>query len=210
LLGFVFWLDRQARSEQVTQLYFLARDGHIMQAAHQLLCDHDLAFCSGRYLYASRRAFNVPALTEINERTCDFLVSGTTRMPVGAFLSRIGLSVLESLPMILAAGFSGPEQMVLSGEDYGRLRALFYTLAPNLLLQAHAERSLLSEYLQQEDVHNQSHIGLVDIGWHGSLQESFCKLLSLSGQNKSQVLSGYISCRYGSDSGRLPSACIPV
>jgi hypothetical protein len=103
-------------------------------------------------------------------------------MPVGAFLSRIGLSVPESLPLILATGFSGPDQMVLSGEDYGRLRALFRALAPNLLQHAHDERKLLSEYFQQEKIDHQSHIGLVDIGWHGSLQESFCNLLSLSGQ----------------------------
>lgn len=183
LLGFSLWLHRQARHDGVTQLYFLARDGHIMREAYQLVDDHSLTQCPGRYLYASRRALNVPALTEINEQACDFLVSGTTRMPVGAFLSRVGLAIPDALPMIQAVGFSGPEQMVLSGEDYGKLRALFRALSPLILPQAEKERDLLCQYLQQEHVFEHSHIGLVDIGWHGSLQDSFCNLLSLLGKN---------------------------
>ncbi len=189
LLGFALWLNDKARQENVTQLYFLARDGHIMLPIHQMLQDHGLAHCPGRYLYASRRALNIPALTEINEQACDFLVSGVTRMSVGAFLSRAGLLPSESLPMILAAGFSGPDQMVLSGEDYGRLRAVFRMLAPVLLQQAGNERELLFEYLQQEKVFEQPHIGLVDIGWHGTLQESFCNLLSL--WNKKNTVTGF-------------------
>ena len=183
LLGFALWLDRTAAAEGVTCLYFLSRDGHIMHRVHQILRERGMACCAGRYLHASRRAWNVPALTVIDEKACDFLVSGTSRLPVGGFLSRLNLSVSESLAQIHAAGFESPEHIVASGEDYGRLRALFRSLAPKLLTQAEAERERLHDYFVQEQVFQQGHVGLVNIGWHGSLQESFSRLLSLFGRD---------------------------
>ena len=189
LLGFLLWIDRTARDGQVTHLYFLARDGHVMHRVHALLAARGLTGCAGSYLYASRRALNVPALTAVDEPACDFLVSGTSRLTVGEFLARLGLSVTEALPLIEAAGFTGPGQGVRSGRDYGRLRALFRALEPALVRLAAQERERLGEYWRQEGVFEQAHIGLVDIGWHGSLQDSFTRLLGLLG--KEAKVSGF-------------------
>ncbi|MDD1650137.1 MAG: HAD-IA family hydrolase, partial [Methylococcaceae bacterium] len=182
LLGFGLWLERMARETGVSHLYFLARDGHIMHRVHQLLRDQGLAQVPGSYLYASRRAWNVPALMDIDEQACDFLVSGTSRLMVGEFLSRVGLDVKDALPLIHAAGFRDPGQRVRNGRDYGRLRALFRSLAPALLELAREERAILADYWGQEKVFEQAHIGLVDIGWHGSLQDSFLKLMARFGR----------------------------
>jgi hypothetical protein len=76
-----------------------------------------------------------------------------------------------------------PDQIVSVGEDYDRLRALFRSLEPALLKLAAAERRLLADYWRQEGLFEQSHIGLVDIGWHGSLQESFARLMQEFGQD---------------------------
>lgn len=182
LLGFVMWLDQQAAEDGVSSLYFLARDGHIMHRVHQQLANRGLAVCSGKYLYASRRALNIPAITRVDERACDFLVSGTSRLAVADFLARTGLIASECETEIQAAGLQ-PDQIMRTGEDYGRLRALFRSLEPALLRLAAEERSLLADYWRQQGIFEQSHIGLVDIGWHGSLQESFSCLMQQFGHN---------------------------
>lgn len=182
LLGFVMWLDRRAAEDGVSNLYFLARDGHVMQRVHRQLAERRLALCSGRYLYASRRTLNIPAITGVDERACDFLVSGTSRLAVTEFLSRTGLTPSECMAEIQAVGLQ-PDQIVSVGEDYDRLRALFRSLEPALLKLAAAERRLLADYWRQEGLFEQSHIGLVDIGWHGSLQESFARLMQEFGQD---------------------------
>lgn len=179
LLGYALWLAGQVQRVKPSQLYFLARDGYIMHAVHQCLWERGWVDLPGSYLYASRRALNVPAITHIDESTCDFLVSGTSRLTVGDFLSRVGLSISEVEAQIHEAGFPGPDYRVLSGEDYGRLRMLFRLLEPNLVALAGEERRILRDYFLQEGLFEQQNIGLVDIGWHGTLQESVGRLLRL-------------------------------
>ena len=179
LLGYALWLGEQVQRVKPTQLYFLARDGHIMHAVHRCLWERGWIELPGHYLFASRRSLNIPAITCIDESTCDFLVSGTSRLTVEEFLSRIGLTTSESEEQILEAGFTGPNHLVVSGEDYGRLRMLFRNLAPKLLELAEEERHILRDYFQQEGLFEQQNIGLVDIGWHGTLQESVCRLLAM-------------------------------
>lgn len=176
LLGFVMWLNRRADEDQVSELYFLARDGHVIQRVQDRLRERDLVRCEGRYLYASRRALNLPAITRVDEKACDFLVSGTSRLTVVDFLLRVGLSPDGHQADIQRAGLR-PDQIIDSGQEYGQLRALFRQLEPRLLELAGQERQMLNAYWQQEGLFAQSHIGLVDIGWHGSLQDSFLTLL---------------------------------
>jgi len=184
LLGHALWLSKKMQSVKFKkQLYFLARDGHIMHTVHQCLWEREWIESPGRYLFASRRSLNIPAITCVDESTCDFLVSGTSQLTIEEFLSRIGLTIPDSERHILEAGFSGPNHIVASNEDYGRLRLLFRNLAPKILELAEEERSLLRDYFQQEGLFEHQNIGLVDIGWHGSLQESICRLLSIFQHN---------------------------
>lgn len=191
-LGFALWLEQRARQTGVDHLFFLARDGHVMHRVHECLVERGVARIPGSYLFASRRALNVPALTAVDESACDFLVSGTSRITVRAFLERIGLDVAHSLNAVGSAGFSTPDQVVNSGEEYGRLRALFRELAPDILKRAADERALVRRYFAEQGVFDKKHPGLVDIGWHGSLQDSFSRLMTSFGQNGSQVAGFYL------------------
>ena len=184
LLGFGLWIDAEAKKSGVSDLYFLARDGHVLLKVHEKLLERGMASIHrARYLFASRRALNVPAMSEVDEGVCDFLVSGTSRLSVKDFLQRVGLNPSHFVDEIKAAGFDGPLQCVDDGLSYGRLRALFRSLAPELLAVASQERALLYRYWEQEGVFRADHCGIVDIGWHGSLQDSMCRLMGQYGQS---------------------------
>ena len=184
LLGFGLWLESEAIKARVSRLYFLARDGHIMLKVHEMLRDQGLAETPGDYFYASRRALNLPALTEINESALDFLVSGRSTLTVSDFLSRVGSDPSSLLEVIKAHGFLDGEAKVQGTEDYRRLKNLFKQLAPELLERAEKERQVFEDYCRQEGVFDTESPGVVDIGWHGSLQASFSRLLHHYGDKK--------------------------
>lgn len=180
LLAFGLWLRERTLEDEVSRLYFLARDGHVMHRVHLELAAHGLALPQGGYLYASRRAFNVPAMTRVGEPECDFLVSGSSVLRTRDFLARLGLDAAEHLDAIRSVELE-PDTPIVSGLAYGRLRALFRALERPLLELAQRERFLLRDYLAAQGVFEQGRLGLVDIGWHGTMQESFSGLLTQFG-----------------------------
>ena len=206
LLGFGLWLDQTARAKGVKTLYFLARDGHLMLRVHEKLRARGMAVCEGRYFFASRRALNIPALTLMNDQALDFLVSGTSRLSVRAFLSRVGLDAMSHLNAMKGAGFLGPDDPVEGRLGYRQLRALFESLEPLILEKAADERARFRAYCEQEGVFKEPVIGLVDIGWHGSLQESFTTLMAHEGHG-SRVEGFYVGTYAAAKKHEAVGAC---
>ena len=67
-VGFTEWLIEQAKVRRLHALYFLAREGLVMQQVYQqLAAAADGAVKETYYLYGSRRALNVAAIKDINE-----------------------------------------------------------------------------------------------------------------------------------------------
>ncbi|MFA7606892.1 MAG: HAD-IA family hydrolase [Rhodocyclaceae bacterium] len=182
LLGFVGWLDKQASADRASHLYFLARDGHVMHRVHRMLVDHGAADCEGSYLHASRRGFNIPAMAQLDQPTMDFLIGGTSVLAAQEFVARTGLDPEEHRSAFNAAALQ-PSERIDSGERYERLRQLFRILEPALLAHAATEREQLRDYLAEQGVFDQPRPGLVDIGWHGTLQESMERLMHRFGVN---------------------------
>lgn len=181
-LSFADWVRQQAINDEIDTLYFLARDGYIMQTVYDRLKLIKPEAPESCYIYSSRRALNIPAITKLQEKDIDFLVSGTSRLTVRQFLARIGLEVELYKDEIKEAGFSSCEDIVRTGLDYGRLRKLYRLLSSQIEEIAFKERQALESYLQESGLLNRTKkVGLVDIGWHGSMQCSLDTLLTLFG-----------------------------
>lgn len=176
-LGLVTWLRSRLMEDGTDRVYFLSRDGYIMKEVYDRLLACGAKGPPAHYLYASRRAFNLAAIRKLDEAHTDFLVSGTSRLSVAQFLGRISIDSAEYIRQIQEVGLPGPNYVIDSGEDYGRLRALFRALAPSIEARATDERSLLHAYLEQMGLLAGGEAAIVDIGWHGSLQNSLNLLL---------------------------------
>ena len=188
-LGLVTWLRRKLVEEGADRVYFLSRDGYIMKELYDRLLASGAKGPPAHYLYASRRAFNLAAIDEVDENNTDFLVSGTSRLTVAQFLTRISIDPAACSVEIAEAGLPGAGYPIESGEDYGRLRALFRTLAPHIKARAVEERGLLHTYLEDMGVLDGGDAAIVDIGWHGSLQHSLNRVLA--GFGADTRLTGY-------------------
>lgn len=182
LVGFCSWLTNELRSEGINKVFYLARDGLIVQRAMQSLGND--ALC-GTYLYASRRALQVPsfALTDSFEA-----IVGSMFLPRKVSLrhvfSKMGLDEEDAVSAMLNMGIdpdveSRSDRLATNSDA---LRA-YGALAPYVKKNSKAKLSLLEQYLRQNGFSGK--VALVDIGWFGNMQialEKVCKAAGIDAE----------------------------
>lgn len=184
LAGFGLWLVNGMRAQGLDRAYFLSRDGYLIKAVVDRILN---AFpmqgqtIDTRYLYASRRAYNLASIVELNDENLDFLVSGTSRMSPRQFLARIDIDADAHAERLALAGFATADEVVDGGGGYGRLRALFRELESELLQRAQAEFAALKDYFSAQGLLDGQRVAVVDLGWHGTLQNSLHNLVGRMG-----------------------------
>lgn len=185
LAGFGTWLARELQRRDAHRVYFLARDGYLIKSAvDRILASEPSAEenVTTQYLYASRRAYNFASITRIDDESLDFLTSGTSRLTPRAFLARIDIDI-DRHPVALRQSGLSADQPVHDAHGYRCLRELLRLLEEPIIDHAQAEFALLSRYFREQGLLDQSEIILVDLGWHGSLQQAIGKLISRMGSN---------------------------
>lgn len=188
-LGFGKWLINKVVADKIEHLYFLSRDGFIIKKIYEILIEYTKGAPPAEYLYASRRALNIPCITELDGNTMDFLVSGTSRLSVAQFIQRLGLNAAAFEEDIQAVGFINRQQQIQTGRDYALLRDIYHRIFPAIKETALKERQDLTAYLDALGFWKREEIGIVDIGWHGSLQRSISKLATV--EDRKIHLKGY-------------------
>jgi hypothetical protein len=176
LHSFALWLHSEAKRDGVERLFFLARDGYMMQKAYQAAIPESEQI-PNQYMFASRRLFNFAAITQLDERALRLLMGDRVEMPVEQYLLRIGLDALDYEAELKAAGFVGPNEVVKGNWD--RLERLLRLLEGPIVQAAADERSLVLRYADSLTDWDGTVCGVVDIGWHGSLQASLRDVLGL-------------------------------
>jgi predicted HAD superfamily hydrolase len=179
ILGFANWLATRCLDEHISTLVFLARDGHIFKRCFDLICKWRGMSVNSIYMYASRKALQFPALVGYGTEERDFLLSfgvGT----VGEYLSRCDLDPSQYRREILEAGFAGPDDRAGDPDSYPKLCHLFNQLHKAILRRAADQSKLVSRYLDQIEIPAKGQVGLVDIGWYGSLQQGFQRFMRLT------------------------------
>ncbi len=181
LTGFVLWCLVEARRQGLRRLYFLARDGQVLQRMAVIL-NQWLGFgIDCRYLYVSRQALFLPSITEVDATTLDWLMEDAESTSPRAILARLEFDA-DDLRDILETGGFPPSRWdaPLGAEGKKRLRALLTgpTLNARILAQAALYRDDLLGYLTQNDMLDGDAFGVVDIGWKGRLQLCLSKVLA--------------------------------
>jgi hypothetical protein len=185
------WTLLSAQRDGIDTLYFVARDGEILLAVAKLL-QQELGMATEvecRYLYGSRRAWHLPALSLV---PAPDVAVGLRRLLVQSgkntlsdLLSHLGLSVEEAAPVVAQELAGVSADAPLGDRLTGAIDALaasswFQSLA---LSRAEAERESTVAYLRQEKMFSSSRPGLVDIGWHGAASASLVMIAAAQGTN---------------------------
>lgn len=166
LYGFSLWLKKELESRKINKVYFLSRDGWILQKAFNIL-QFNMEFKSD-YLFASRRALLVPCIWMCNNYSeVKDLLSIKSGISTNEFCNKLGINFLHSgiSKLDLEKKINEKEQEIL----YKKWRK-------NINENSKNEYNAVKKYLEQKEFKGK--LSVVDIGWFGNMQKAFYSLTS--------------------------------
>lgn len=171
LAAYLLWIAKHARKKNIKRLYFLARDGEILNEMAKVIFPKLGLEIEARYLFVSRRAVNLSALYRMSPGAIAWAFRGAVGKPMSRTLERLGLnteSVLSNLGHLATRGFGA--QSLLDKESAKALREAVEggSLSERVLQAARSRREHVLGYLRQEGIFDGEPIGLVDLGGVGS------------------------------------------
>lgn len=178
LVGFSQWLDRTARSSGADHIYFLARDGAIMQRAYNAY--YEAGAISSTYTFGSRRLLNFPAIFEtIGLAELDTLTAADHSLDISKTLRYFGVDPQSSsIKRAFERVGLATDSIVRTGPDMERVKAAILLIQDQIFELSSKERAIILSYFNIIDLTgNSSKSILCDIGWHGSMQRSIGKLI---------------------------------
>jgi len=194
LLGYIFWCLQQAENLGISRLYFISRDGQVLFRIAQVLCAEWGFRIECRYLYGSRQAWHLPAISKLGQKDEDWIFENTSFLSVRSVCERVGISPVQISAPLEQAGFPGSQwDNDLNLKQRKLLKSAFRgkIICDVIEKKAAALRDDMYGYLRQEGIEPTASWGLVDIGWKGRQQYSLSRLLDLNGAYPDTGVTGF-------------------
>lgn len=183
LSGYMLWLGHQAKRDGISRLFFLSREGWLLQQMYEALHANIQDAIPSTYLYASRRATRVASLKTKGD------VMGLAGQPFKSgvqvsvlMLDRFGISSEQIGPHAWKiCGYSGPnDRLESSPEGRTKLSALCLHVLDIILNSAEIERVGYMAYLNKLNFCEEKRPAIVDIGWQANMQGALGILIGRS------------------------------
>src|SRR6266851_9893578 len=188
-LGFAQWLIDQLRTNPVDRMYFCARDGKIIKEVFDQLRRNYSDLPPSTYLMISRRSLVFASIDSLGEDELKFLGTNWADLQLSDYLTRIGLEPDECVRVVEEHGLT--LDTVIDNEKRAVLKSVFQSLEEKIIAIARAKKQLLLQYLEEQGCLSIKRIGFCDIGWHGSLQQAFAKVIRPLNSD-SQIWGSYV------------------
>ncbi len=194
LYSYVNWILKEAKSLKIDTLFYIARDGQILFEIAKIIKHNFKLNIELKYLYGSRKAWHLPAVTEINEEVLDWIFDPTHFLSLEDICSRAEIEI-TTVKNILNLDFSNNQNLNIKDRNFLKNEFSKNIKIHALIIEsANKKRKSVIEYLTQEGFQTDKKIAIVDVGWRGRQQVSLSKLLSIGGiYPKSGLLGFYVS-----------------
>jgi hypothetical protein len=186
LVGFVLWLQGQARQRGLRRLRFLSRDGQVLyELTRRLRPGLDL-----EYVYSSRLTWSFAATQPGRLAEAPWLFNSFIKSNAADVCARLGLPFAQYRPTMLACGVSlDPE---VRADQPGQAQALLRfvdlpEVARAVEARISAMRGLVLDYASQHAL-AEAETGLVDIGWTGRMAASLIGVCEEAGMVRPHIL----------------------
>jgi FMN phosphatase YigB (HAD superfamily) len=193
LTAYVLWVLLEAKKNGIERLYFLSRDGQILtMIAIQLSKTYSLDL-DCRYLFGSRLAFALPAISTLAD-VPPLMNDDYFGRSLRAILSRVEMEPESHSGILQAAGFAESDwDRPLGSQDLPSLQIIgaSHSFAEAVCNRAALRRSLLVDYLRQAGLLDGVASGLVDLGWRGRLQYWLTAAVRGGGSNPDFSIVGF-------------------
>lgn len=178
LYGFITWLQKEFKEAHIEKVFFLSRDGQIMQKAYKRLSEQ----VPNEYMYASRKALIIPTIWMCPELSdLSHMMYWPTKGTISSFLKKIGLVSEDFCTLFANKGFDCQKEYKYSNlwENQD-----FVSLYDDYIKEAAIKNSkrsyeLLVSYLKQLNFTGK--VAIIDIGWFGHMQAALQKVINAAG-----------------------------
>lgn len=161
-VGYIEWLISESQRQGIKRLYFLARDGYLLQKMFDIIAQARGVNIETKYIYGSRAAWRLPAISEIGlKRLAEVNTRTFTQLPLMAETLQLTLSELMNfLPekYHLRTKISVEELMEIAeildnNIDFKNL----------LKFNCKEQKELIQKYFKQEIDYSDEHLAIVDV-----------------------------------------------
>ena len=187
LYGFIKWMYEDFKKEGIQEVYFMARDGYIMQKVYRELGYNNNI--PDKYFEASRRSLRVPSYCDdynLENVIKESPLLSTTNME--QLLDSLGLEISDYKDKIEKYGFNLEEHIkrdeLINNDQFIKF---YEEIKQDVIDNSSTEKENLIKYLKQYDFNKK--IAIVDIGWGGSMQKNLIQ--TLDNQGISNNITGY-------------------
>ncbi|MFC2157903.1 HAD family hydrolase [Acidobacteriota bacterium] len=200
LVPFVSWILKDALSKGKKRLYFLARDGQILQKIAEVIRDKLSADIELRYLYVSRKAVLMTCSDYFSKEILDQLFLKVPFLTPMMLSDRTDLDldyVTSQLEELL--GIKMNPDFNLEDKYISELKKKFLEgcqLSKQILFKSKRKTELLSQYMKQEGFFDDVDYAVVDLGWKGSIQDALMRVLHNKRGNKKSFIGYYFACNF--------------
>ena len=176
LYGFCKWIDKIKKEENLQSICFLSRDGQIVSKAYEIIFNS-----KNPYFLASRRALTVPLLENAqNMNDIIKIVPYIKRLEtVDSFLTKVGINnndISKKIKKKYGNVLSRDNLLSEIGDE------IYKIIESPMKNNSKEEKKAAISYINLNMKSNK--IGIIDIGWYGTMQRCLSNLNDCNSLNK--------------------------
>lgn len=174
LYGFSEWLYEKTNEKHISSLLFFSRDGKIMKEAFQILYGEKIKL---GYIHVSRKSLNTVTLwkhPDFNQLKRYIII--TNNFSINTFLNRMGLEPKNYKELLKKYELDGEHQYSQKEFwDNPIINNFYNNIQCDIVATSKVQYEFFIQYLKQFSI--TPNMGIVDIGWRGSMQKRFYEVL---------------------------------
>jgi predicted HAD superfamily hydrolase len=181
IVFYTLWVLKEAKDRGLSKLYFVARDGYLIKRIADSLIRALNFPIETRYLYGSRQAWHLPAITDFLSEDLSWLFERTRTLNIQILIGRLQMNPEDIEDILTQLGW--PRSVWLRPLDDNLLAKLKEDLLSSAEFRVEVERlvsvrrNIALQYFKQEGLFDENPCAIIDLGWHGRLQQSLERLI---------------------------------
>lgn len=178
-IGLIFNMMKWLKGKD--NIYFLSRDGYVPYKLYNKLTQYYNDLPKGKYIYASRRAYIYPTLTNDKDKAIDFLTiyneSFNQKLTIKEIFKNLDMDINCYSSVLNKYDFMNIEEKI-TDQNISKVRSILLEVWDDIKEQLSHEGKLLEKYLIQEGIMNYNNINIFDIGWAGSTHKAMTEFIN--------------------------------
>lgn len=168
-LGYLSWIYKQCKDNKINALYFFSREGLFLKKIFDYLYGDEI---QTTYIFVSRKSLSIPLLQFChNYEEITKLVYTSRKISVDRFLFKLGLTGEKIINRLNKDNIRSTTKL----GDIKNKALLFQAIQSEMSELSKSQFANIRSYFNK--VIKDSKIGIVDIGWTGTMQNSFIEIL---------------------------------